>query len=505
MNLALFKDVIYNWVGLLGNIIYGFFMIPYIIKTLGDTDYGIWNLIMSVVGFVSILDFGIQSSINRYVSKYKAVNNIDGVNGVYSTAIAIYTIIASGAIIIGITSTLLFMNKAFNFPIESYDIVIWISIIMVIFSSLELPFSVFGAILYAYQRFDLINLVAVVALAFRSILLIWILNYNSNLQVFCYIIVLVGISNYAVNFILAHQIVGSLRFKLNTISRDLLGHMFRFSSITFCAIIVNSIIFKTDNIIIGVFLDPKAITMYSVGFMLTEYGAQLIGKMCNTLTPRFSELHTRDELQELNSLLLVSTRYSILIGIPLGLTVLVIGNEFIQLWLGLEYVITYNIMAILMCARMCGFPTAPLYSMLYGIGLHRLILYTGITEAILNLGLSIFLVQKIGITGVAWGTFIPMLICNILFLVMVLRKINLSLMIFIKKAMLRPLIFSTIYYVAICIFKSTYNLVWTQISWHTFIIKAVCIISIYVMIFIFIGLEKREREQLKWRFSKALF
>ena len=472
--------------------IYAFFMTPYIIKSLGDTNYGLWNLIASVVGYIYILDFGIQSSVNRYVSKYKATDDIEHVNSVYSNAMAVYSIIALGAICAGVVVSIYF-GSIFNVPKGSIGAITSVVFIMVIYSAIELPLSVYGSILYAYQRFDVINIISIAALALQSVLLLAVLKYNASLEIFCYIMILVGITKYAINFVLSHKIVKKLTFSYKAISKDMLGQMLRFSGITFAAIIAGNIIFKTDNIVIGIFLDPKAITMYSIGFMLSEYASQIIGKMCNTLTPKFSDHHSREETQEVNSLIVSSTRYSTLIGIPMGLAALVIGKDFIHLWLGPGYSATYYIMAILMCARMCGFPTAPLYSMLYGIGKHHLILYTGIAEAVLNLGLSLFLVQKIGIAGVAWGTFIPMLLGNSVFALFVFRTLNLSIAHWLKKSILQPALFSVVFVAVIFSLCSLF----TVVSWYVLFIKVGCIIAVYAILFVLMGINKKERNQIK--------
>jgi O-antigen/teichoic acid export membrane protein len=51
----------------------------------------------------------------------------------------------------------------------------------------------------------------------------------------------------------------------------------------------------------------------------------------------------------------------------------------------------------------------------YGMEKHKRLAKWGLLEAAANLGLSIFLVRRIGIYGVAWGTVIPSLIIEVLY------------------------------------------------------------------------------------------
>jgi O-antigen/teichoic acid export membrane protein len=150
-------------------------------------------------------------------------------------------------------------------------------------------------------------------------------------------------------------------------------------------------------------------------------------------------------------------------------------------------------MAILMCARMCGFPTASLYSMLYGIGSHHLMLYAGIAEAALNLVLSLILVKTMGVTGVAWGTFIPMLLGNIFFVILVFRTLNLDLAHWLKKAVLPPVLLSVAFLFIIYWVCGSFE----GTTWPLFACKVASILIIYALLFLTVGINRSERGHLR--------
>ena len=58
--------------GLVVNIAVGFFLSPFVLHHLGDDAFGLWILIFSLTGYYGIFDFGIRSSLIRYVSKFQA-------------------------------------------------------------------------------------------------------------------------------------------------------------------------------------------------------------------------------------------------------------------------------------------------------------------------------------------------------------------------------------------------------------------------------------------------
>src|SRR6266436_798640 len=74
--IQIIKNVGSSWFALGVNILVGIFLSPFILHRLGDAAFGIWVLIFSLTGFYGIFDFGIRSSIIRYVSKYTATQNL---------------------------------------------------------------------------------------------------------------------------------------------------------------------------------------------------------------------------------------------------------------------------------------------------------------------------------------------------------------------------------------------------------------------------------------------
>lgn len=499
MDIAKAKNVIYNWLGLFATVLYAFFMTPFIVHRLGDTQYGIWNIIMSCVGYMAILDFGIETAVNRYVSKYKGLKDVVSLNKVYSNAIAVYFAIGTITMTLGLLMTC-YLDKIFNIPSDEIQLAHHVMLLMVVYSAVQFPLKVLGGIIYAYQRFDILNSISVLGLGLQGFLIWYFIGEGGDLITFAIIVVLMGLIKYFLQYLFAHRIVPQLKFSFTWLSLSMLTILLKYGGITFLAIIASYIIFRTDNIVIGAILTPEAVTIYSIGFMMSDYVSQLIGRMCNTLTPIFSEHEARKESDDLRSLLITSSRFSILIGIPLGLIVVVIGKQFIVLWMGKEYESAYTIMVILMCARMVGFPAAPMYSMLYGIGKHHIVLYVGIFEAVANLILSLIFVKLYGITGVALGTLLPMIIANCVFPLVACKEIKLVFSDWIKRAVLNPILFCICFFCAItcCTKFFSFGHGWANLFFQLFAVGV-----IYFFLLYFIGLNRAEKNIFLRRIVKV--
>ena len=58
----------------------GLISTPIIVKTLGNSQYGLYLMMSSIVGYIFLVDLGITNTINRFVAKYKALNDFKGEN-----------------------------------------------------------------------------------------------------------------------------------------------------------------------------------------------------------------------------------------------------------------------------------------------------------------------------------------------------------------------------------------------------------------------------------------
>src|SRR5580692_10646793 len=85
------KNIASSWGGLVVNIAVGFFLSPFVLHHLGDDAFGLWILIFSLTGYYGIFDFGIRSSLIRYVSKFQATGDKEHLARLINTCFFVYT------------------------------------------------------------------------------------------------------------------------------------------------------------------------------------------------------------------------------------------------------------------------------------------------------------------------------------------------------------------------------------------------------------------------------
>ena len=67
-----FRNLTANWIGYAVNLVVMFFMSPFVVHTLGNVDYGVWSLMVSLTGYLGLTELGTRAGIGRFINFYLA-------------------------------------------------------------------------------------------------------------------------------------------------------------------------------------------------------------------------------------------------------------------------------------------------------------------------------------------------------------------------------------------------------------------------------------------------
>ncbi len=406
------KNITSNVLAFVISAIIPILLTPFVIHRLGNSHYGLWILINSVIGYYGLLDLGIGSSVIRYVSKYVATDDEKNLNSFVNTVLFMFILVGVAAVIVsGVLS--FFLADLFN--LSKGDVALFSRLILVLgFAvALSFPARTFSGILRATQRYDVANTIDISCSIAKTGMVVYFLSRGGGLMALAVISLLVRFVNGAFSLLFALRKTPILKIDLRLAQKSQLKTIFGYSIFIFIWGIGDRLRFHMDSIVIGAFLSVGAITYYSIGAKLMAYYVEAISAFSSITTPIFSSMDARDQYEKIRSLLTNGTRYLSLIAIFVGASLILYGKPFIRLWIGEEYESSYYVMLILIVPYIMAGTQFMLLSAARGIGKHKVLSLVTIGEGVLNLSLSILLVKRYGIYGVALGTAIPMLIVKL--------------------------------------------------------------------------------------------
>jgi len=405
-------NVVSSWGGLGVNIAVGFFVYPFILHHLGDEASGLWTLIYSFTGYYGIFDFGIRSSLIRYVSKFRATGDRDELTRLINTSLFTYTCVGLFLLILT-TVGVFYVDRVFQIAANfSYDARI-LFLMVGYATALGFPLGISGGILEGLQRFDLINWSNIITTLLRAALIIYVLRHGLGLLSVALITVSLPLISSAILSMFAHRLL-TISYGWKYVGWESLRQVARYSSVTFMIIVAARLRFKTDAVIIGSFLSAAAITHFVIGARLVDYASEVVSSMAQIFTPMSSHFHATGNYGQLRRIFVAGNRACALIMFPMTVAFVVMGKSVIEAWVGPRYLSSYVILLIVLIPTTFYEAQSTSNRLLFGMSLHRSLAYVVLLEGIANVILSVALIRPLGIVGDALGTAIPLL-CTALF------------------------------------------------------------------------------------------
>ncbi len=398
----------------------------------GSEAYGATMSISQFLSYITLLEGGIGGVARAALYKPLADQNRQRISTIVYELRRFFRVIAF--ISIGYAIVLACTFKLFS-HIECYDwaTTFWLVLVMAVstFGQYFIGIS-YSALIQADQRVYLINLLSIVTTAVNALMVIALVKLNSSLVLVKLISSCVFLLKPMFMWLYVRKKYGLLKQP----ERDKNALSQRWTGLgQHVAYYIHS---NTDIAVLTMLENLKSVSVYSVYHMVTQNIQSIVSAFCSGMEPLFGDLIARDEKENLNNTFsLYETITSIACSVLFS-TVYVMIVPFVQLYTrGIEdvnyiqplFAFLITTASIIYCLRV------PYVSVITAAGHFRQTRWGAYGEAFLNLGISIILVWKLGLVGVAIGTVAAMcfrLIYSIVYLskVILCREIGL----FVKRA-----------------------------------------------------------------------
>jgi O-antigen/teichoic acid export membrane protein len=390
------------------NVGVSFYMIPFLIHSLGDRWYGFWVLVGTLIGYYGFLDLGLSSAAARFTSRALGNRDHDAMNSVINNSLFLFTLMGITAFIISVGAALLSPHLIRH----SEEAVVFKKLILIVglSTAFGFPMRALVGVLSAQFRYDLITYVELFKLGLRTFLIIYFIRSGYGILSLAFTTLCVDLAGHAINFVLVKHEFKQLKLRMAFPKKKNLRELFDYSKFTLLSQLADTLRFQCDTLVIATYLNVDTITRYSVGQKPVHYFGQFIQSAVGIFSPVFSQQEARNDYEGIRRWFLGATKLSAFLSVFAGGSLIYYGDDFLARWMGAEYRTSYYILVILCVPAIFALIQNPSIGLLYGISKHKYYAYANICEGVLNLVLSLILVRSYGMYGVALGTMIEMLI-----------------------------------------------------------------------------------------------
>lgn len=398
---------------LIGNLI-PFFYTPVMLSILGQGENGLYGIANSVMGYISLLNFGIGSAVIRYLSKYRAEKNEEAERRVTGLFLKVYTLIAVLILVVGIfvSFRLDFYGRSLSAQ-ELHKLEILVRL-MTVNMAFFLPFSVFSSIIISHERYvfdKAINILTTIGAPVVNLIMLYAGFGSVGLVVSSTIINLLSYGLYTA------YVLRKLCFHPSFLPcpPGLLKEILIFSGFAFLGSLVDLLYWATDKLIIGWAVGASAVTVYNIGANFNSYLTGLSTAISGILTPKISAIVTKDQSQkELSDLFIRVGRLQFLIVSFIVSAFVVFGRWFLEIWLGSGYELAYPVALLTMIPVAVPLIQNTGLNILYVINKHHFRSTVYLCIALTNIVLTFAWVETYGIVGAAAATGLSYVVGNIL-------------------------------------------------------------------------------------------
>jgi len=388
---------------------------PIMLRLLGQSEFGLYNLVSSIVAYLGLFNFGFGNAYIKYYASFKVEKDDIGIAKLNGMFMLIFLVLGAIAIISGLALTyysdIILGNKLNSIELEKAK---WLMLLLVVNMGITFPGIVYNSYVTANERFIFQRLLQIITIITSPFLIIPALLMGYGSIGIAAITTFVNLLSSLTNIYYSHKIL-KIKFSYTDLKFGMIKDLFIFSSYIFLNLIVNQINWNVDRFIIGRIKGTSEVAIYSIAAQLNSYYMQFSTAFTSLFIPRVNQLvASENDNWKLTELFTKMGRILFYILSLIFLGLIFFGKAFISLWAGNNYQTAYPIAMILIIPV-----TIPLIQNI-GIeiqrakNMHKFRSWVYFFIALGNILISIPLVKLYGGIGAAIGTSISLIIGNVI-------------------------------------------------------------------------------------------
>ena len=487
---------ILSYILIIANALYGFIIAPFVMKTIGTSEYGVYKAVGAITASISVLELGIGSTMQRYIAKFNAQKEREKSYNFSAMGFIQSVVLSVAMFAVGIV-LFFFIDDMYAKTFTSRELyrAKQIFIVLVIYATLHIYENLLFGVATGYNKFTFVNSLKIVNLFTKILLFVVILPFVKNSLAIVLISLVLEIAVIAIEYMC---IKGKLKhkFKLYKWDNNLFKESFLYTILLFVQSLILQFNGNLDNIAIGAMIGTSSVVVYSFAIQIYNMYEQCATSVSSVILPTVTnKIYAGAKARDLEDLVVKFGRVQwAVLGCAL-FAFLAIGKEFFYLWLGngfedcwgltviliipVTFPLVVNVcLAILKVYNLLKFRTV---AMAYSVVLNAIVTFGGISY--------------LGYWAAAIGTALSTIVGSIISLnIYYWKKLNINIFkLYLKiSGKITPCLVVA-FLVVFVLNKFIYG------SWITFLAKALIFVVVYVALLLLFGLNKTEKQKILGR------
>lgn len=405
--------VIISYVYTVVQIVVQLIYVPILLSCIGQSEYGIYQLIGSVMAYIVSINSVLAAGVGRYYCMYMAEGNTRKMENTLAIAKRMYLVMSVVTMMVMVVLAIVFRNiYATSFTGSQLDECCVMLLILGVNCIVTMNNTINISILTANECFLFLKGTQLLSLALQPVVVILLTKVCPYAVTICVVVLGLNILCATAQRIYSKNVLKA-SWEYHGWDKALAKGLLGFSVSIVLVTVADQIFWKTDQLIVGFMYGPESVAVYSVGAQVYSAYMYIGIAIASVFLPHVSELFHRDhDIEAISNLFTKVGRLTFIVCIAVLGGFAVLGPDFMLLWAGEGYSNSFLIALVVMIpftidiVQNLGLTILQVVNKYYFRGVMYLLI------AIANVVLTIVLLNVVGLVGAALSTAIAMLIGN---------------------------------------------------------------------------------------------
>jgi O-antigen/teichoic acid export membrane protein len=370
-----------------------------------DTDrFAAWSLILQIAAYASVLDFGLQTAVARFIAQAIELEQHDHIRKLIETALAMLSLAAVAALtIVGLV--VLYAGQLFHgVPLTLLHEFQIATMIMAIGAAVALPLSTFTGVLIGLHKNELPALAIGGSRLIGAAIAIVAARHTHSLVVIASCVAIPNVAGGLLQVVFAARNLQGIRIVRAWMDRAVAAGFLRYCAglavWSFGMLLISGL----DVTIVGHF-QFEAVGYYAVAATMMTLFASANSSVLSSLLAPFATMQAKGEFEKMRGIVIRSTRLSTLLNVASTALIIAYGQQLLRVWVGVSYARqAYPILVVLTITQAIRLAASGYSIALIATGHQNSGIVPAIIEASVNLVASVWGMIHFGPMGVAYGS-----------------------------------------------------------------------------------------------------
>ncbi len=333
-----------SYVSIILHMVIGLIYTPFMLRMLGQSEYGLYSLAASVIAYLTVLDLGFGNAVVRYTAKFRAEGKkkeqeeMFGMFFLLYIGIGIIAVIAGGILTLNVDS--LFSANMTPTEVSRTQTMLWLMTFNLAFT---FPMSIWGSIMTAYEKFVFQRVVSIIRSVLNPVVMVLLLVIGYKAVAMVVVTTIFNVVTLLINYWYCKNNL-QIKLRFAHFKWGFLKEVSIYSFWIFLNAIMDRIYWSTGQFVLGIFRGTTAVAIYAVAVNLTHMFMNFSTAISGVFLPKVTAMVAKgSDNKEISNLFIRTGRIQYIVMALILSGFVVFGKPFIELWAGENYSEAYSI------------------------------------------------------------------------------------------------------------------------------------------------------------------